>query len=171
MITMLTTQKLSVVDFGADPKGVEDSSKAINLAITEASKKRAVVYIPSGKYLLSSPLNLESNVAIVIERDAVLEFLPIYNNYPIVETRREGLHMCQVSSLIFGKDVKNVAIVGEGVIDGKGEKWWYIKKSKVSEEMWKNLRNQAKVILMKIRVRGGRVEKLSKAINFTKRLR
>jgi polygalacturonase len=140
MITMFTTQKLNVVDFGADPKGVEDSSKAINLAITEASKKRAIVYIQSGRYLLLSPLNLESDTMIFIERDTILEFLPMYGNYPIIETRREGLHMCQISPFIFGKNIKNVAIIGEGVIDGKGEKWWYIKKSKVSEETWKKLK-------------------------------
>ena len=139
MLSLIATQKLSVLDFGADPRGAEDSSEAINLAITEASRKRAIAYIPSGKYLLTSPLNLKSGVVLLIESGAVLEFLPMYSSYPIVETRREGLHMCQVSPFVFGKDIKNVAIIGEGVIDGDGWKWWYIKKSRVTKDMWRKL--------------------------------
>ncbi|MEM1644871.1 MAG: glycoside hydrolase family 28 protein [Ignisphaera sp.] len=135
----ITTHKISVLDFGADPQGNEDSSKAFNIAIEEASKKKALVYIPPGKYTLFSPLILRSNIAMVIEKGALLEFAANYDRYPVIETRREGIHQCQVSPLIFGKDVRNIVIVGEGVVDGRGEHWWYLKKSRVPEEVWRRI--------------------------------
>jgi len=133
------SHRLNVLDFGADHRGGEDSSRAFNLAIEEASQKRSVVYVPPGRYLMKAPIILKSNVVIFIERDALIEFAPEYYNYPVVETRREGIHQCQASPLIFGENLRNIAIVGEGAIDGRGERWWYIKRSRVTEELWKKI--------------------------------
>ncbi|MEM0026454.1 MAG: glycoside hydrolase family 28 protein [Ignisphaera sp.] len=133
------TQRINVLDYGANPRGGEDSSKAFNMALEEASEKRALVYIPPGKYVLSSPIVLRSNTVILVEKDALIEFVANYSSYPVIETRREGVHQCQVSPLILGKDVKNVAIVGEGVVDGQGQRWWYLKKSRVPEDVWKKI--------------------------------
>ncbi|MEM2511508.1 MAG: glycoside hydrolase family 28 protein, partial [Ignisphaera sp.] len=135
----LITQKISVIDYGADPRRGEDSSKAFNIALEEASEKKALVYIPPGKYVLSSPIILRNNAVILIEKDAVIEFIANYDNYPVVDTRREGIHQCQVSPLIFGKDVKNIAIIGEGTVDGHGERWWYLKKSRVPDDVWRKI--------------------------------
>lgn len=134
-----TTQRINVLDLGADPSGNEDSSKAFNEAIKEASERKALVYVPPGKYTLFSPIVLRSNIVIYIEKDALIEFAADYDKYPVLETRREGIHQCQVSPLIFGKDVRNIAIVGEGVVDGHGERWWYLKKSRVPEDMWRKI--------------------------------
>jgi len=51
----------------------------------------------------------------------VIRFSTDRDKYQIVETRREGRIQCQVAPLIFGFNVKNVAIIGEGVLYGSGE--------------------------------------------------
>jgi hypothetical protein len=50
-------QTVSVLDFGADPTGATDSSTEIQAAL-DAS---AVVYFPSGDYLISTPVQMNAN--------------------------------------------------------------------------------------------------------------
>lgn len=128
----------NVLDFGADPKGLEDSTNAINNAIASAEETRGIVYIPPGNYT-SRNIILRSNVTLFIDRGAVWRFSTDYKSYPIIETRREGLHHCGVMPLIFGKDVRNVNIIGEGAFDGQGHAWWPIKRFRVSEDYWRRL--------------------------------
>jgi Pectate lyase superfamily protein len=62
------SQYISVIDFGADPTGATDSTTAIQAAITAAgtfgtvSNYGAAVYFPSGKYKISSTINLLGSV-------------------------------------------------------------------------------------------------------------
>ena len=128
----------SVVEYGADPRGVEDSTDAINNAIASASESGGIVYIPPGTYL-SRNIVLRSSVTIFISKGAVVKFSTDYSKYPIVETRREGIHHCGVMPLIFGKDVRNVRIMGEGTFDGQGHAWWPIRRFRVSEDFWRKL--------------------------------
>jgi len=163
------SHRLNVLDFGADHRGGEDSSRAFNLAIEEASQKRSVVYVPPGRYLMKAPIILKSNVVIFIERDALIEFAPEYYNYPVVETRREGIHQCQASPLIFGENLRNIAIVGEGAIDGRGERWWYIKRSRVTEELWKkNCRVGRRLCRRGDKRPGGPLRGPTRALGYTK---
>ncbi|ABW01078.1 glycoside hydrolase family 28 protein [Caldivirga maquilingensis] len=128
----------NVVEYGADPKGLDDSTGAINEAITQASETRGIVYIPPGNYL-SRNIILRSNVMLLIDKGAVVKFSTDYKSYPIIETRREGVHHCGVMPLIFGKDVRNVRIIGEGVFDGQGYAWWPIRRFRVTEDYWRRL--------------------------------
>lgn len=53
------SQYLSVIDYGADPTGVNDSTNAFKNAISDAqSTGRLSVYVPSGNYLVSNTLRL-----------------------------------------------------------------------------------------------------------------
>lgn len=53
------SQYLSVVDYGADSTGVNDSTDAFKNAISDAqSTGRLAVYVPSGNYLVSNTLRL-----------------------------------------------------------------------------------------------------------------
>lgn len=58
--SMIRGASVNIVDFGADPTGVSDSSTAIQNAIDASSS----VYIPPGTYLLLSGLQLKSNLEI-----------------------------------------------------------------------------------------------------------
>jgi hypothetical protein len=48
---------VNILNYGADPTGMADSTTAIQSAIVAASESNTFVYAPSGTYLISSPLN------------------------------------------------------------------------------------------------------------------
>jgi hypothetical protein len=53
---------INVLNYGADSKGIEDSTAAIQKAMEDAAKTNGCVYIPGGKYLtgeLQVPANIE----------------------------------------------------------------------------------------------------------------
>ena len=51
---------VSVTSYGADPTGVNDSTSAFNQAITAANSAGEAVWIPSGTFLISSPLQIQA---------------------------------------------------------------------------------------------------------------
>jgi hypothetical protein len=56
----------NILNYGADPTGVSDSTAAITNTIAAASDTAyGVVYIPAGVYLVSSSLNLPVNIALI----------------------------------------------------------------------------------------------------------
>ena len=50
---------VSVTSYGADPTGASDSTSAFNQAITAANNAGEAVWIPSGTFLISSPLQIQ----------------------------------------------------------------------------------------------------------------
>ncbi|MBQ8655495.1 MAG: glycoside hydrolase family 88 protein [Prevotella sp.] len=102
------------------------NQKAINKAIQACSKKGGGrVIVPAGTFLTGA-IELRSNVNLVVEKDAVLQFVFEPDLYPIVPTRWEGIDCRNLSPCIYAYKQQNVAITGEGTIDGGGttETWW-----------------------------------------------
>ena len=108
------------------------NQQAINAAITKANKAGGgIVVIPAGKYM-TGPVTLKSNVNLRVEKDAELVFAFDRSLYPLVETRWEGLNLWNYQPCIYAVDCKNIALSGEGTINGNGsnENWWYMKGNK-----------------------------------------
>ncbi|MDO4160999.1 MAG: glycoside hydrolase family 88 protein, partial [Prevotellaceae bacterium] len=102
------------------------NQKAINKAIEECSKAGGGrVVIPAGTWKTGA-IRLKSHVNLVIEKDATLFFEFDRDLYPLVETRWEGLDCINYSPLIYAFQETDIAITGEGTIDGNGsdETWW-----------------------------------------------
>ena len=86
------------------------------------------VRVPPGDWL-TGPIHLESNVRLHLEKDAVLRFSTRPADYlPVVFTRWEGHECYNYSPLIYARDCVNVAVTGEGTLDGRGKAWWPWKK-------------------------------------------
>ncbi|WP_449398391.1 hypothetical protein [Chryseobacterium wanjuense] len=49
------------------------------------------------------------------------------NDYPIVFTRWEGMECMNYSSLIYAYEEENIAVTGEGTLDGNAnnDNWWF----------------------------------------------
>lgn len=133
------TDTFNIVDFGAVGDGVTLNTESINKAIKECNAQGGgVVLVPRG-FWLTGPVVLQSNVNLCIVSDALLQFTTDFDEYPLVKTNYEGLEAVRCQSPVSGKDLENVAITGGGVIDGGGEAWRMVKKSKLTASQWEKL--------------------------------
>ena len=102
------------------------NQKAINKAIATCSKKGGGrVIVPSGTFITGA-ITLLSHVNLVVEKDAVLKFAFEPDLYPIVPTRWEGIDCRNLSPCIYAYKQTDIAVTGEGTIDGSGanDTWW-----------------------------------------------
>jgi polygalacturonase len=125
--------KVSIVDFGAVADGRTMNTKAINEAITASSVKGGgIVVIPPGMWL-TGPIEMKSNIELRIETGAMVFFSPRFEDYPMPAKGTK------VTSPIFGRGLKNIALTGKGVFNGNGHVWRPVKKEKLTEWQWKEL--------------------------------
>lgn len=94
---------------------------------------------------LTGPIQLKSNINLEVQQGAIILFTKDRTQYPIIRASKTSTNF-QPASPIYGYDLKNVAITGEGVIDGGGESWRPVKKSKTTESQWKALRASGGVL-------------------------
>ena len=116
-----------ITKYGASVKNSAlKNQKAINKAIVECSKAGGgKVVVPEGKFN-TGPVVLKSNVNLVVSKGATLLFSTDKKLFPIVLTRWEGMDCLNYQPCIYAYGEENVAITGEGTIDGNGsnETWW-----------------------------------------------
>lgn len=117
----------NVKKYGASPKAdAAKNQKAINKAIEKCSKAGGgKVVIPAGTYQTGA-IRLLSGVNLEIQKDARIVFAFQPELYPNVVTRWEGLDCINYSPCIYAYKAQNIAITGEGTIDGNGsnDTWW-----------------------------------------------
>lgn len=126
----------NIIHYGAKADGITLNTKSINKAIAECSGKGGgVVLVPQGLWLTGSII-LKSNVDLHIERAALLQFTADKSQYPLTEGNYEGHAAVRNQSPISGTDLENIAITGEGIIDGHGEAWRAIGKDRLTAPEW-----------------------------------
>jgi polygalacturonase len=129
----------NIIAYGAKRDGITLHTKIINDAINACSSKGGgVVLIPKGLWI-TGPVVLKSNVNLHISHGALLQFSPDKNLYPLVAGNYEGHPSPRNQSPISGTDLVNIAITGEGIIDGRGEVWRAMGKDRVTEREWNKL--------------------------------
>ena len=112
-------RSLSIVKTGAKQKGM--ATKAIQKAIDQINKQGGgTVIIPDGEWK-TGRIILKSNVNLRLEKNAVLSFSGQVKDYlPVVLTRNEGVELYSLGSMVYAKDAENIAITGEGTLNGPG---------------------------------------------------
>ena len=58
----------------------------------------------------------------------MLKFIKSKEDYPLRITSYEGQDCIRTVSPVTAENAENIAITGEGIIDGSGDKWRPIKK-------------------------------------------
>lgn len=116
--------------FGAVADGQTKNSAAFARAIEAASQAGGgTVRVPEGRWL-TGPIHLRSNVELNLAKGAEVLFSQEFSDYlPPVFTRWEGLEVYNYSPLIYARDCQNVAVTGEGTLNGQGAAWWPWKKT------------------------------------------
>jgi len=122
-----------VTNYGAIGDDVTDCTDAFKKAIEKchiAGGGRVVV--PNGIYLTGS-IHLLSNVNLYISKEAVIKFSIDTKKYlPVVYASWEGVECMNYSPLIYAFEQENIAVTGEGILDGQGayNNWWSWKGNK-----------------------------------------
>jgi polygalacturonase len=113
-----------VNDYGAVNDGKTMNTNFIQKAIDEcAAKGGGIVSFDTGEYVTGSVF-LKSGVTLKIDKNVKLLGSQDINDYPLIKTRVAGIEMHWPAALINVLDQKNVAITGEGIIDGRGKPFW-----------------------------------------------
>ncbi len=117
------TRDFDITKFGAVADGKADASPAIAKAIAACVKTGGGrVVIPAGEFL-TGPIHLQSNVELhLAATNSVLKFSTDPKKYlPVVATRFEGMECYNYSPLIYAYGQQNVAVTGQGTLDGQAE--------------------------------------------------
>ena len=113
-----------ITRYGARAGG--DASTAIRKAIEACSKAGGGrVVIPAGDFMTGA-IHLKSRVNLHVAGGATLRFWPHPARYPVVYTRWEGVELMNYSPLIYAFECTDVAVTGEGTLDGQADEknWW-----------------------------------------------
>lgn len=113
--------------YGANGDGKTDCTLAFKQAIdacTQAGGGR--VFVRAGDFL-TGPIHLKSNVELHVPAGATIRFIRDPKRYlPLVYTRWEGMECMNYSPFIYAYGQQNIAITGQGTLDGQAdcETWW-----------------------------------------------
>jgi len=136
-----------ITDFGAIADNKTGCKEAFDKAITKCSENGGgTVQVPAGIYYMNGPLVFKSNVCVYLQSGAILNFSTQEHDYlPAVLTRWEGTELYNYSPLVYAYHVNNIALTGQGTINGNGSKkfapWNNIQKpeQEILREMGRNL--------------------------------
>ncbi len=116
----------NVRDFGALGDGIAIDSHAINAAIEKAAAEGGgTVRLPEGIYL-SYSIRLKSHVCLHFDKGAVLKAAPVTETEGYDDAEPNDSHYQDFghshwhNSLLWGECLEDVALEGEGLIDGTG---------------------------------------------------
>ncbi len=129
LITIIWCTQVLAVDirtFGAVGDGRHIDSPAINAAIQAATQKGEMVVIPAGTWLCYS-IRLQSGITLRLEKGAVLKAAPVTDSQGYDEAEAISYTLYQDfghshwhNSLIWGENLHDITLEGEGLIDGTG---------------------------------------------------
>ena len=128
----IPSNEVSVADFGGVGDGVTNCTEAFRRAmahLTEMGGGRLVV--PVGVWI-TGPIELMDNMELHVEKGAMIYFSPDKRQYLGHSDREERVLPC-----IYAVKRSNIAITGEGTIDGNGSQWRPVKRNKQSDVEWK----------------------------------
>lgn len=123
MCALAAPRVFDVRDYGAAGDGVRKETAAIQKAVDACAKAGGgTVLVPAGRYLTGA-IDLRSNCALDIDGGARVLASPDPKDYPLRDSPwNDGRK--EISALLYGDGVENVAVRGRGTVDGQGQVWW-----------------------------------------------
>lgn len=120
------TRDFLITKYGAAGDGKTLNTEALRKAVEDCSKKGGGrVVVPAGEFLTGA-IHLKSNVNLHVSKGATLKFSMNPKDYlPVVHTRWEGMELMHLSPFIYAYEQTNIAITGEGTLDGQGKSFFW----------------------------------------------
>jgi DNA sulfur modification protein DndE len=132
-------RSFNIVQYGAHADGVTLNTSAFSAAIDACAKSGGgTVVVPPGTWL-SGPIGLQSNVRLHLERGALVQFSSRVEDFPLIPGFDGKSKRYIITPPLHAYKATNIAITGDGVFDGAGEAWRYIKKDKLTAAQWRDL--------------------------------
>lgn len=119
-------RNFDITPFGALGNNKADCTEAFQKAIAECHRAcGGRVVVPRGEFLTGA-IHLKSNVNLHLDPGATIRFSRDPRQYPLVFTRWEGVELMNYSPFIYAFEQENIAITGQGTIDGNADcaHWW-----------------------------------------------
>ena len=121
----IPSYKINVIKLGAKGDSISNAKPAFDKAMALCKKKNGgIIIVPKGVYTLNGPIHFMSNVKLHLEDGAKIRFGSNPKDYPLVLTSWEGTMLYNYSPMIYGNNVENIAITGNGIIDGEAKNTW-----------------------------------------------
>jgi len=117
-----------ITKYGAIADRKTDCTDAFKKAIEACNKAGGGrVIVPKGEFVTGA-IHLKSNVNLHVSKSATIKFSQDTKKYlPVVFSRWEGMECMNYSPFIYAFEQENIAITGEGTLDGQSnnENWWH----------------------------------------------
>lgn len=126
-LPQIPNKKFNIKDYKANKKDALPAIKAAIAAATAAGGGKVI--IPKGEWYVKGPIHLQSKIELHLSKGSTLLFSENPADFlPVVKTRWEGTELYSYSPLVYAANVHDVAITGEGTLDGNansGFKAWH----------------------------------------------
>ncbi|MBR2747099.1 MAG: glycoside hydrolase family 28 protein [Bacteroidales bacterium] len=140
MLPNIPDNSLSLTEFGAIGDGITDNTEAFEKAIAALVKRGGGhLVVPAGVWL-TGPITLKNRIDLHLERNAMILLSP---------DKAAHLKDGKVVPGISASKRTDISISGEGIIDGNGEWWRGVKRSKVSDTEWNAFRRMGGTVTPK----------------------
>ncbi len=145
----------SVADHGADPTGKVKCTTIINNLIDSLADKGGGTLLFTSGTFLTGPIIMKSNITLYVDAGVIIKFSDDFDDYlPMVQSRWEDVRVKNFKSQIYAYKCENIAIRGDGHLDGQGKKWWdfmgQLRRSGQPESKWQEIfRNENAELLKK----------------------
>lgn len=138
-LPVIPNNQVELSDFGAIGDGKTLCTDAFAKAFeTLAAKGGGKLVVPQGVWY-TGPITLLSHTELHLEAGAVILFSDDLELYPTITTTYEGGAWKKCQSPISAYKQTNIAITGNGLIDGSGDSWRPLKRAKVTDGQWKKM--------------------------------
>ena len=144
---VIPANEISLTEMGGVGDGVTLNTEAFSKGISKLGKLGGGrLNVPQGIWL-TGPIQLKDNIELHLEKNAIILMSPDKSLFVNPASTSKCFAGIRASKR------KNIAITGEGIIDGNGDHWRPVKRNKVSDTEW----NKYKKVIGGVEKDGGKL--------------